>query len=309
MRNVFAKKIVERANSNKNVYLLTADLGYNCFEDFQKKFPERFINVGIAENNMLGIATGLAMQGKEVYVYSIIPFLLYKSFEHIKNYIATYNLNIKLIGAGGGFSYGPQGISHNPVEDLGVLNLLPNIKLMTPGTKKQTSKSIDIMMKTKGCFYIRLGKLPKIILNEKISNFKLGNPIKIKTGKEITIICHGNIIENVLEASLKLKKQGLTSTVFAYLNIKPLNSNFLYKNLNFNSKIFCVEEHSQIGGLGSIIANSLIDFYDKKIFFKKIAIKDENQLKIGSQAYLRKCNGLDSKSIEREILYAFKKNK
>ena len=125
MRNIFAKKLVEHATLKKNVYLLTADLGFNCFEDFQKKFPERFINIGIAENNMLGIATGLAMQGKEVYVYSIIPFLLYKSFEHIKNYISTYDLNIKLIGAGGGFSYGAQGISHNPIEDLGILNLLP----------------------------------------------------------------------------------------------------------------------------------------------------------------------------------------
>ncbi len=307
MRNIFAKKLVEHATLKKNVYLLTADLGFNCFEDFQKKFPERFINIGIAENNMLGIATGLAMQGKEVYVYSIIPFLLYKSFEHIKNYISTYDLNIKLIGAGGGFSYGAQGISHNPIEDLGILNLLPNIKIMTPGTKNQTKKAIDIMMRKKGCFYIRLGKIPNNDIDEKITNFKLGEPVKIKNGKDITIICHGNIIENVLEASSKLKKRGFTTSILAYLNIKPININFLNQNLNFNSKIFCVEEHSEIGGLGSIIANILINNQYKKIFFKKIAITKHNQLEVGSQNYLRKFNGLDSKSIEKKILKEIKK--
>lgn len=306
MRNIFANKLVKHASLKKDVYLLTADLGYNCFENFKEKFPKRFINVGIAENNMMGVATGLAMQGKEVFVYSIIPFLLYRSFEHIKNYISTYNLNIKLIGAGGGFSYGAQGISHNPIEDVGILNLLPNVKIMTPGTKNQTNKAIDIMLKNKGFFYIRLGKVPKINTNEKLYNFKLGNGIILNKGSDVTLICHGNIIENVLKVAKELEKKNITVKVISYLNTKPININFLKKNLNMNSKIFCIEEHSEIGGLGSSIANIIIDLNLKNIIFKKIAIKDRAHLEIGSQDNLRKINGLDNKSIFKKILKILK---
>ncbi len=306
MRNIFANKLVKHASLKKDVYLLTADLGYNCFENFKEKFPKRFINVGIAENNMMGVATGLAMQGKEVFVYSIIPFLLYRSFEHIKNYISTYNLNIKLIGAGGGFSYGAQGISHNPIEDIGILNLLPNVKIMTPGTKNQTNKAIDIMLKNKGFFYIRLGKVPKINTNEKLNNFKLGNGIILNKGSDVTLVCHGNIIENVLKVAKELEKKNITVKVISYLNTKPININFLKKNLNVNSKIFCIEEHSEIGGLGSSIANIIIDLNLKNIIFKKIAIKDRAHLEIGSQDNLRKINGLDNKSIFKKILKILK---
>ena len=161
MRNVFNKVLLKKAIKNKDIFLLTADLGYNSFEIFQNQISDRFVNCGVSENNMIGIATGLALRGKKVFVYSIIPFLIHRSFEQIKNNIAVTDLDIKLIGAGGGFSYAEQGVSHNPTEDIAIMNTLPNFKIFSPGTKNEAEVSINYLLENKGPSYIRLTKAPE----------------------------------------------------------------------------------------------------------------------------------------------------
>ena len=140
MRNLFIKALSKKAEKNKNIILLSGDLGYKYFDEFNRLFPNRFINTGIAENNMVNVACGLALMGKEVYIYSIIPFLTFRSLEQIRNNIANLNLNIKIIGSGGGFSYGNQGISHNPIEDISVIRSIPNIDIYNPGFEEEGKK-------------------------------------------------------------------------------------------------------------------------------------------------------------------------
>ena len=135
MRFIFVKELIKYAKKNKDVYLITSDLGYRAFEDFKSNFPKRFISVGVAENNMIGIAAGLALTGKKVFVYSILPFLVFRSLEQIRNNICHNNLDVTLVGAGGGFSYGPQGISHNTSEDISIIRSLPNINVFNPNFK------------------------------------------------------------------------------------------------------------------------------------------------------------------------------
>ena len=125
MRNVFINELIKKSKTDKDIYLITADLGFRSFEIFQKEFPERFINVGVAENNMIGVGAGMALQGKKVFVYSILPFLVFRCLEQIRNNICHNNLNVKLIAGGGGFSYSVQGISHNTSEDLSIMRSLP----------------------------------------------------------------------------------------------------------------------------------------------------------------------------------------
>ena len=159
MRFIFVKELIKYAKKNKNVYLVTADLGYRAFEDFKKLFPERFINVGVAENNMVGVAAGLALTGKKVFVYSILPFLVFRSLEQIRNNICHNNLDVTLVGAGGGFSYGPQGISHNTSEDISIIRSLPNIKVFNPGSRLETELVMKIIYKSKFFAYFIFQKI------------------------------------------------------------------------------------------------------------------------------------------------------
>ena len=138
MRNIFINKLIQASKNDPDIILLTSDLGFNAFEKYRDSFPNQFFNIGVAENNMVGVGSGLALKGKKVFIYSIIPFLIFRCFEQIRNIICHNTLNVKLIGAGGGFSYGNQGISHNPTEDLSILRSLPNLTIFTPGTKRFT---------------------------------------------------------------------------------------------------------------------------------------------------------------------------
>lgn len=251
MRNIFVKQLIKRASKNKDVYFLTADLGYNAFEIFQKKFPDRFINAGVAENNMIGIASGLALLNKEVYVYSISPFLVFRSLEQIRNDICHPHLNVKIIGGGGGFSYGEQGISHNPSEDLSVMRSMPNMSVLTPGTKSEANILINIMFKTKGPNYIRLGKAPSIDYKINKNNYKLGDGIVLEKGNDLSIICCGNIIESASEVAAELRKENISAELINFPCIKPLNEKYIINIIKKNNKLVIIEEHSKIGGLNS----------------------------------------------------------
>ena len=301
MRNIFNSILLDEAKRNPNIFFLTADLGYNAFEEFQITFKDRFINCGVAENNMIGMATGLALKGKKVFVYSIIPFLIHRSFEQIKNNIAITNLDIKLIGAGGGFSYAEQGVSHNPTEDLAIMNTLPNISIYSPSSKHEANKSIKAMIKHKKPSYIRLTKMPEFnfIPKHKDSSNK---PVTVKKGNKVLIISTGNILENVVNSLDLLSKNNIIPTILSYYQIKPIDQNYLIQVSNEYEYIFTVEEHSIIGGLGSIINNILIRSKKNNIKVTNIALQDKAHVEIGSQKYLQKINKLDSKSIAKTVL-------
>jgi len=301
MRNIFVKKLIKRAEKYNNIFFLSADLGYNSFEIFKKKFPDRFINVGVAENNMVGIAAGLSLLKKEVYVYSIVPFLVFRSLEQIRNNVCHTNLNVKILGGGGGFSYGEQGISHNTSEDLSVMNTLPNLKVFTPGSKSETELMIDEMFKNKGPSYMRLGKVSLLDYKVNKRNFKLGNGIIVNEGKDIVIITYGNIIENVLKVVSELKKRKISSKLISFPCIKPINYNFLLKNLHNNRTLVIIEENTKIGGLGSVIKDFLIENnYNKNV--KHICFDDVVHNKIGSQNFLRNVNNLSVNKMVKNIM-------
>ena len=306
MRNIFVKKLIKRAKTNKKVFLLTGDLGYNCFEAFKKEFPNRFINIGVAENNMMGIGIGLALSGKEVYIYSIIPFLIYRSLEHIRNYITSHNLNIKLIGAGGGFSYGPLGLSHNPVEDINIIKTLPNISIFNPGTEIEANLCINEMFKIKGSAYIRLGKTFEGEITDKENKYKIGNGIRIKKGNDIILITTGNIIENILKVSENLEKKGFKLGIISFPCLKPLNKKFILNNIKLNTKIIFIEENVETGSLKDSIRNILYENNIKINFLGSILLKDKTHNQIGDQKYLRLINGLSIDKIEKEIIKLMK---
>jgi len=307
MRNIFVKHLIKKAKNNKDLILLSGDLGFNAFEEFVKKYPKQFYNLGNAEANMVGVASGLALAGKKVYVYSIVPFITMRCYEQIRNDVCQPNLNVKFIGFGGGFSYGIQGFSHNTIEDLAIMRVLPNMSVLCPGDKIEAKLAVQETYKSTSPVYLRLGKTGEKKIYSNQPKFKLGQGLLVKSGNDLTLISIGNIIEDVLIVSDRLKDQGLSARIISMPCLKPLDKKIILKAAKETKSIFTIEEHSLIGGLGSSVAETLLETDYSDISFKRFAIPDQYCQEIGSQDYLRKINGLSVNKITKDIIKVIKK--
>ena len=307
MRNIFIEGLITKAKKNKNIILITGDLGYKYFDKFNDLFPNRFINAGIAENNMVNLASGLALMGKEVYVYSIIPFLTFRSLEQIRNNICNLNLNVKIIGSGGGFSYGNQGISHNPIEDIAVMRALPNIRIYNPGFEDEGKITLKHLFNNKKPAYVRLGKKANFAPKKNLhKNYTEGDGYEVFKGKKILIIATGNIIDEINSLRNYLNKHDISPTIVSCFCLKPINENFYIKLIKRHQITITVEEHSEIGGLSSIISDIISKEINLKTLFYKFALKDKAHLEIGSQNYLKSRNGIDGLSLYKKIIRLIK---
>ena len=299
MRFVFVKELIKFTKKNRNVYLITSDLGYRAFEEFAKLFPKKFINVGVSENNMIGIAAGMAANGKKVFVYSILPFVVFRSLEQIRNNILHNDLDVNIIGAGGGFSYNVQGISHNTSEDISVLRSLPNLSIYNPGSRFEAEFIVKQMFKSKKPSFARLGKAPNEDFYLRKIN-KISDTILTK-GNQLTIFTTGNILENVYNSVTTLNRKGYKIKLISIPSLKPISKNFILNNIN-TKNVLTIEENVSIGGLGSLIADIILKSKkNRNINFNSLSLEDIIHNKIGSQEYLRKINKLDSESIIKTI--------
>jgi transketolase len=301
MRNVFVQLLMEEARRDPDLYLLTADLGFRAFEPFQEEFPDRFVNVGVAEANMIGIAAGLALSGKKVCVYSIAPFVTLRCLEQIRNNICHHNLNINLIGVGGGFSYGNQGISHNTSEDLAVMRALPNMAVLCPGTRLEAEMATKAMFGHSGPVYIRLGRAPENDYYSTKQDYKLGDGLMVGDGQMVTLISVGNILEDSVLVAKELEASGISTRVISFLGIKPINPEMILKAAQETKAIFTIEEHSEIGGLGGAVSEILMESAYSDLIFKRFALTDECHIEIGSQKHLKKIHGLCADKIAEDI--------
>ena len=206
MRTTFAKTLLALAKKDKRIMLLTGDLGYSVFEDFQKEVPRQYLNMGVAEQNMAGVAAGMAMEGLKPIIYSIVPFTTMRNFEQIRNDICYQNLDVKIVGVGAGFSYGPYGHTHHGLEDIGILRTLPNLVILTPGDPVEVKLATTAMMKLKGPAYLRIGKAGEPILHKKIPEFAIGKGIVMKEGNDVTIIATSTMLGRAMEVSQELEK-------------------------------------------------------------------------------------------------------
>lgn len=303
MRTTFVNKLIDIARVDKRVYLITADLGFSIFEKFQQEFPDRFINVGIAESTMVGVAAGLAMSGKKVFIYSIIPFLTMRCFEQIRIDLCYQNLDVYLVGVGGGLSYGQAGATHHAIEDIAILRSLPNMKVICPGDPIETQKAIEKIVNNKGPAYIRLNRNGEpILLDEKNIDFEIGKAIEIKDGNDIALISTGNMLEEALEIAGGLENRGYSIKLISMHTIKPLDENKIIECIKKVKAMFTLEEHSIYGGLGSAVAEVIAKNIDKKIKFKVYGIPDKYVECVGDSKYFRNKYNIDEKSIIIDIL-------
>lgn len=302
MRDTFISELINQAKNNKDLMLLTGDLGFGVFEEFEKLFPKQFLNVGVAEQNMAMVSAGLALQGKKVFIYSIGNFPTLRCLEQIRNDICYHNLNVTVVSIGGGFSYGQLGMSHHATEDLSIMRSMPNMVVSSPSNKKEVRKITNYFCKNKGPSYLRLDKS---FVNFEKFNFSQKKASVLREGSSITLIGTGGVVEELLKASDTLINKKIDCRVLSMHTIKPLDFASIDKAVEETKGIISVEENNIIGGLGSAISEYCLEANKIPKFFYKIGLKDEFSSIVGDQNYLRNYYQINSKNIIKKVQEIF----
>lgn len=300
MRSAVIDSIYNQMKENKNVYFLTGDLGFSFVEKIEADFPDRFINAGIAEQHMIGLAAGLALTGKKVYVYSIIPFVTMRCFEQVRNDICYHNLDVTIVGAGAGLSYGILSATHFALEDIAIFRPLPHMTIFSPSDAMTASLGMNYLAKHHGPAYIRIGKKVEPTVYESEYEFVFGRGNVITEGQDILIVASGPIMQEALRAAKLLSKQKLSATVIDIHTMKPFDNLTIKHHSTGKKLIVTVEEHSVTGGLGSAVLESLAE--DAHAPVLRIGTGDEFIKVTGTQEYLRKHVGLTATDIAKRIM-------
>ena len=306
MRDTFVKTLVELAKKNKNIELVTGDLGFGVLKPFWEQCPNQFTNAGIAEQNMTGIAAGMALSGKTVFTYSIGNFPTLRCLEQIRNDCAYHNANVKIVCVGGGFSYGSLGMSHQATEDIAIMRALPNVAVFAPGDLVEAEEITKAIVNYPGTCYLRLGRGGEKRIHDKIDNFQIGKAIKIKDGKDIAIFSTGAIFDELIEAYDELVKNGLNPIVYTFPTVKPIDKDVILECAKKCRHLFTIEEHNVVGGFGSAVSEIVSELDGNKANVHMIGLNDEYSIKVGNQKYLRSEYGLTSNSIFKAILETIK---
>ena len=294
LRTAFIDTLRELARIDDRIFLLTADMGYSVFETFRDEFPDRFLNTGIAEQNTIGVAAGLASRGKIVFVYSIIPFVTMRCFEQVRLDLAYNFMNVKLVGVGAGLTYGSLGSSHHALEDIAIMRSLPDMTVLCPGDPIETRELIKRSYEYEGPVYIRLGKNgePKIHPDE--TRIEIGKSITVLEGNDLALITTSNMLETGKKWVEEWKQDGVNVSLISMPSLKPFDSSTVKNLIDKEIPIITLEEHSVIGGLGSIISQ-VIATTGKPVKFQQIGINDKFSHVVGGHEFQRKKFMLDKK--------------
>ena len=302
MRDTFVRTLVELAKQDKNIELITGDLGFGVLKPYYETVPDQFTNAGIAEQNMTTVAAGMALEGKTVFTYSIGNFPTLRCLEQIRNDCAYHNANVKIVCVGGGFVYGSLGMSHQATEDLAILRALPDVVVMAPADLVEAEECTKALAKYPGTAYLRLGRGGEKRIHEKIENFQIGKAIKAHDGEKVAIFSTGAIFEEVTAAYDGLKEKGFNPAVYTFPTVKPIDNETIEEVArNFELIVTC-EEHNIVGGFVSAVAEVMAEMKDKKAVLMRIGLNDEYSVRVGNQKYLRQQYGIDAKSIVERII-------
>ncbi|MCL5113760.1 MAG: hypothetical protein M1372_01150 [Patescibacteria group bacterium] len=301
MRTAFINTLYKIAKRDKRVMFVAADLGYSVVERFMQDLPSQYLNIGISEQNMAGVAAGMTTEGKIPVIYSIVPFATMRNFEQIRNDICYQNLNVKIVGVGAGFSYGPYAHTHHGLEDIGILRTLANLVILCPGDPIEVGLATREALSHVGPVYLRLGKAGEPNIHKNKPRFKIGKGIVLQEGKDVTVFGTSNLLQRAQEVSVKLKDKGVSVRLVSMHTIKPIDVDLIIDSVKKTRAIFTVEEHSIIGGLGSAVAEVIAES-GIRTKFKRIGVPDRFTKVIGLQEYMRKANGLGVEQIINTIL-------
>jgi transketolase len=275
------------ASRDDRVWLLTGDLGFSVLEPFAKAFPDRFVNVGVAEQNMTGVAAGIASLGNVVFTYSIANFPTLRCLEQIRNDVCYHEANVKIVAVGGGYVYGSHGYSHHGVEDLAVLRALPGMTVVAPGDPVEARLATSAVTAADGPCYLRLGKAREPVVHEAEPCFRLGRAIPVRGGRDATLITTGGMLKPAMDCARRLSERGIDLAVLSMPTVKPLDADAVIRAAMATGAVLTCEEHSIVGGLGSAVAEVLAES-GVAVPFRRYGGPDRIYHDIGSQEYLRR---------------------
>ena len=297
MRNALIAQLEKLADIDNSIYMITGDLGFGVLDNFAKRFPERFINAGICEQNMTAVAAGMALDGNTVYTYSIGNFPTLRCLEQIRNDVCYHNANVKIIVVGGGFAYGQLGMSHHATEDIAIMRALPNMNVFSPSDPDEAVEVIKYANSIQGPCYIRLGKGREPKLHSEKSEYSVQKIMELCKGEKVAIVGTGSILGEAKQAVDRLKEENINIGLYNVMTIKPLDEVTIKMIAETYDVIISLEEHNIYGGLGGAISEVLASMKGCKAVLRKMGLNDVYTSIVGSQEYLREHYQLSSKAI------------
>jgi len=301
MRSAFIRTLVALAEKDERVSLVVGDLGFGVVEPFAQKFPSRFVNAGVAEQNMTGIAAGMALCGKVVFTYSIANFPTLRCFEQIRNDVCYHNADVKVVSVGGGLAYGALGVTHHATEDIAVMRALPNMTVVAPGDPFEAEFATRALVAQSGPAYLRLGRSGEPKVHSNGVDFKLGKSIQLTEGSDITLIATGTMLFTAVQVAERLSRDGIQARVLSMHTVKPLDIKAVLAAAEETAAIVTIEEHSILGGLGSAVAEILAEYREFRVPFKRLGIPPTFTSLVGSQDYLKDAYSLTTDGLINSI--------
>ena len=306
MRDTFVRTLVELAKKDKKIELITGDLGFGVLKPYYEEVPDQFTNAGIAEQNMTSVAAGMALEGKNVFTYSIGNFPTLRCLEQIRNDCAYHHANVKIVCVGGGFVYGSLGMSHHATEDLALLRALPGVVVMAPGDLVEAECATKAIAEYPGTCYLRLGRGGEKRIHDNIENFQIGKAIKINNGEKVALFSAGAIFDEVQEACKLLNEEGINPALYTFPTIKPIDKDVIEKYASEFDYVVTVEEHNIVGGFGGAVSEVMAEMKNKKAQLIRIGLNDIYSSIVGSQKYLRDQYGMSAKKIAQRVMDVMK---
>jgi transketolase len=308
MRNAFADEITKLGKEDKRVVLLSGDIGNKLFDKFKEHGEARFLNCGVAEANMMSVASGMALSGLRPFVYTITPFTTTRCFEQIRVGACYHHAPVTIVGTGSGLSYAELGPTHHSLEDLAILRTLPGMTVFAPCDEVELRHGLRAALKQDGPLYMRIGKKGEPIVHKNgLPGFALGTAVTVREGKDVCLIAAGTIMSEVLAAADTLGKAGVSARVESFHTIKPLDTKRLAELFKAYGLVAVVEEHGLAGGLGGAIAEWRAGQDGKLARMLAFGTSDEFMHEIGSQEYARRRFGLSADHINGKVLGALRR--
>ncbi len=290
MRTAYLDTLYELAKNDKRVYALISDNGAIVYDKYRRDLAKQYLNLGISEANMIGMAAGMASCGKIPFAYTIGAFLAYRAFEFIRNDVCLQNQNVKIVGTGAGEVYSALGPTHHSTEDLGGLRSLPNLTIICPASPLEVKKATIAAYEHEGPIYLRLGTNKESEIYDKDYLFEIGKGVVLKEGNDITLIGMGSILKDILDVARALEKESIFVRVINMHTIKPIDKAIISQAIMETGKIITIEDHNIVGGLGSTVAEVIAES-GQAVTFKRIGLQDFS-IGYGTYSQVKENNGI-----------------
>lgn len=307
MRTAYLNTLYELAKADKRVYAMISDNGAIVYDRYRKDLPEQYLNLGISEANMLGMAAGMASRGKIPFAYTIGAFLAYRANEFIRNDICLQQMNVKIVGTAAGEAYSALGPTHHATEDLGCLRSFPHLTILNPASPMEVGKAVKAAYEYMGPVYLRIGTNKEPEIYETDYDFQIGKGVELRSGNDLTVIGTGSILKDVLEVSEELRNnKDIHIRVINLHTIKPIDEGMIHKAIDETGKILVIEDHNVIGGLGSAVAEVVAE-HGKSVIFRRLGLTDFSH-GYGTYQEVRTANGVGKEQIQSTIMKMVSEN-